>query len=50
MKEQPKLMDASRMRGIFESHLAQYRENCYFDNEIGILYGVTMKSASLTAI
>ncbi len=39
MKEQPKLMDASRMRGIFESHLAQYRENCYFDNEIGILYG-----------
>ena len=39
MDRQPKLMDFSRMRTIFEPHLAQIRENFFINNELGIVHG-----------
>lgn len=37
MNKQPKLMDFSRMRDIFTPHLAQIRENIFFNGELGIV-------------
>ena len=39
MDKQPKLMDVSRMRDIFEPHLAQIKEHVFFNNEMATLHG-----------
>ena len=39
MNRQPKLMSLSRMRDIFEPHLAQMREHFFLNNELGIVHG-----------
>ena len=41
MSKQPKLMNLSRMRDIFEPHLSEIREHVYFSNELGIIHGDT---------
>ena len=38
MDRQPKLMNFSRMRDIFEPHFAQIREQIYFSRELGIVH------------
>ena len=39
MDKQPKLMNFSRMRGIFEPHLEQIREHIYMNSELAIVHG-----------
>ena len=39
MPKQPKLMNFSQMRDIFEPHLSQIREHIYFSQELGIVHG-----------
>lgn len=38
MNKQPKLMNFSQMRDIFEPHLAQIRKHVYFSQELGIVH------------
>ena len=39
MGKLPKLMNYSRMKDILGPHYAQIRDNSYFSNELGIVYG-----------
>ena len=39
MNKQPKLMNFSRMRDIFESHLPQIRERIFINRELAIVHG-----------
>lgn len=39
MNKSPKLMNFSRMRDIFEPHLAQIKEHIFFTHELGIVHG-----------
>ncbi|MBQ8463134.1 MAG: AraC family transcriptional regulator [Prevotella sp.] len=39
MSKEPKLMNFSRMRDIFEPHIQQIREHIYIDNELAIVHG-----------
>lgn len=38
-RRQPKLMDFSKIRDIFESHYEEIREQLFFNHELGILHG-----------
>lgn len=38
MKKQPKLMDFSQMRNIFEPHFELIRKHIFFSNELGIVH------------
>ena len=38
MKQQPKLMDSSRMRDVFAPHFAQMRDNIFYNRELAILH------------
>ena len=39
MNKEPKLMNFSRMRDIFEPHLSHIREHIFLNNELAILHG-----------
>ena len=39
MEKQPKLMNYSRMKGVYEAHLSEIMKYAYISNELGMLYG-----------
>ena len=39
MNKQPKLMNYSRMKGVFDAHLGEIVKHAFINNELGMLYG-----------
>ena len=39
MKSQPKLMNYSRMKGVFDAHMEQMFKHAFINSELGMLYG-----------
>lgn len=39
MDKQPKLMNYSRMKGVYDAHLGEIVKHAFINNELGMLYG-----------
>ena len=39
MDKQPKLMNYSRIKGVYDAHLGEIVKHAFINNELGMLYG-----------
>ena len=39
MDKQPKLMNYSRMKGVYDAHLGEIQKHAFINNELGLFYG-----------